>query len=68
MLSQRITFITVIKNITAVDVTYKMPNILGKKSKPFSDVEVNECIVEALGSPDPEKLTNTDNYHLREEI
>jgi hypothetical protein len=31
-------------------------NILEKKGKPFSDVEIiNECIVEAMGCLDPEK-------------
>ena len=47
---KKATFVVFIKKTTsAVDVTYKIAHILGKKGKPFSDVEIiKECIVEAV--------------------
>ena len=47
---EQATFVVFVKKTTsAVDVTYKIAHILGKKGKPFSDVEIiNESIVEAV--------------------
>lgn len=55
---QQASFSTFVKkNATAVEVTYKIAHILGKRGKPFSDVEIiKECIVEAVGMLDPEKI------------
>ncbi|XP_056645038.1 uncharacterized protein LOC130450591 [Diorhabda sublineata] len=48
------------QNSTAVAVTYKITHILGKRGKPFSDIEIiKECIVEAVSMLDPR---NVDKY------
>nr|XP_022907692.1 protein ZBED8-like [Onthophagus taurus] len=45
------------KSTTAVDVTYKIALILGKRGKTFADVAIiKECIVEAVGMLDPENV------------
>lgn len=42
----------------ATEATYKVAYILGKKGKPFSDVEiVKECIVEVVGCLDPDNVS-----------
>ncbi|XP_023226735.1 general transcription factor II-I repeat domain-containing protein 2B-like [Centruroides sculpturatus] len=48
------------QNSAAVAVTYKIAHILGKRGKPFSDIEIiKECIVEAVSMLDPR---NVDKY------
>ncbi|XP_026475835.1 general transcription factor II-I repeat domain-containing protein 2B-like [Ctenocephalides felis] len=48
------------QNSAAVAVSYKIAHILGKRGKPFSDIEmIKECIVEAVSMLDPR---NVDKY------
>ncbi|UYV79786.1 hypothetical protein LAZ67_18000656 [Cordylochernes scorpioides] len=63
------------QNNNATEATYKVAYILGKRGKPFSDVEmIKECIVEVVKCLHPEKVdkykqlplsrgTNTKQQH-----
>lgn len=45
------------RNVTITDASYKIAHLLGKKGKPFSDVDtIKDCIIEAVNCLDPDKV------------